>query len=73
MDYHRENNWATRQIKRYGLTEIWDAPVGYHIPTVTAAMITGTAEEAFDAAEPWLRTVGLVLRKRPKESVAILS
>lgn len=45
----------------------------YHVPTVTTAMITGTAEEAFDAAEPWLRTVGLVLRKRPKESIAVLS
>lgn len=47
--------------------------VVYQIPAVTAAMLTGTAEEAFDAAEPWLRTVGLVLRKRPKESIAILS
>lgn len=47
--------------------------VVYQIPAITAAMLTGTTTEAFDAAEPWLRTVGLVLRKRPKESIVILS
>ena len=47
--------------------------VVYQIPAITAAMLTGTAAEAFDAAEPCLRTVGLVLKKRPKESITILS
>lgn len=45
----------------------------YQIPAVTSALLTGSSEEAFDAAEPCLRTVGLVLKRRPKESVVVLS
>lgn len=53
--------------------ELGRKQVVYKIPELTSALLTGSAGEAFDVAEPWLRTVGLVLRKRPKESNAVLS
>lgn len=45
----------------------------YQIPAVTSALLSGSSEEAFAAAEPWLRTAGLVVKRRPKESIVILS
>lgn len=45
----------------------------YKIPELTSVLLSGSSEEAFNTAEPWLRTQGLVLKKRPKESIAALS
>ncbi len=45
----------------------------YRIPEITAALLTLPAAQAYDAAEPCLKTAGLVVRKRPQESAFIVS
>lgn len=44
----------------------------YQITEATAALLSGTAAEALEAAEPWLKTSGLILKKRPRESADAL-